>query len=83
MIPSEYQLDTNLSTRGAEYTRLRQRSWEKFFDFQGCFGEMAGGKNRRWGKFLEITANSAPLLFTEQRCLNKKQEINFQVNKIF
>jgi len=31
--PNEYQLDTNLSTRGAEYTRLRQRSWEKFFDF--------------------------------------------------
>ncbi len=32
-LPNEYQLDTNLSTRGAEYTRLRQRSWGKFFDF--------------------------------------------------
>jgi hypothetical protein len=43
-------------------------------------GKWLEEKNRRWGKFLEITANSAPLLSTEQRCLNKKQEINFQVN---
>jgi len=54
-----------------------------FLISRDVLGKWLVEKNRRWGKFLEITANSAPLLCTEQRCLNKKQEINFQVNKIF
>ncbi len=35
-----------------------------FFISRDVLGKRAGGKNRRWGKFLEVTAHSAPLLPT-------------------
>ncbi len=57
---SEYQM--NVCFRGTEYVRLRQRSWGKFFISRDVLGKRAGGKNRRWGKFLEITEHSAPLV---------------------
>jgi hypothetical protein len=32
-----------------------------FFISRDVLGKRAGGKNRRWGKFLEMTEHSAPV----------------------
>ncbi len=56
------KIKINVQIRGAEYTRLRQRSWGNFLISRDVLGKWLGEKNRRWGKFLEIKENSAPLV---------------------